>query len=121
MHASIPDVLDDLLHLLLLGALDDIVGAGALVGGDEVRVVDAGEGHHGLHVMPELLLQVDVQHPSPGHGVGQVHAADVPPTEHDVVWVYLQKPNQINYHHQCLPVSKYYDSSILVCLYLKLT
>lgn len=89
MHASIPDVLDDLLHLLLLGALDDIVRAGSLVGGDEVGVIDAGERHHGLHVRSELLLQINVKYLCPGHSISQVHVANVPAPEHKVIRVHL--------------------------------
>ena len=80
-----------MVDLLLLGALEDIVSARTLVCGNEVRVKDAGEGHHGHHVVPELLLQVNVQYLGSAHGIGHVHAADVPSTKHNLVWVYLQK------------------------------
>lgn len=89
IHVCIPDVLDDLVNLLFLGALDDIVGARTLVSCNEVRIIDARKWHHGLHVRPELLLQVDVQHLGPGHGIGQVHVADVPASEHNVIRVHL--------------------------------
>jgi hypothetical protein len=90
IHICIPDALDDLFHLLLLGSLDDIVGARALVSSDEVRVIDARQWHHGLHVGPELLLQINVQHLGPGHSISQAHVADVPATEHDVFRVHLK-------------------------------
>ena len=90
IHVCIPDVLDNLVNLLFLGALDDIVGARTLVCCDEVGIIDAGKWHHGLHVWPELLLQVNVQHLGPCHGIGQVHVADVPASEHNVIRVYLK-------------------------------
>lgn len=89
MYDHSPHVLDDLLDLLLLGALDHVVGASPLVGRDEVWVVDPGERDHVLHVWPELLLEIDVKHPGPGHGVGQVHVADVPTPKHDIIRVDL--------------------------------
>jgi hypothetical protein len=93
---QVPDVLDDSLHLLLLGALDQVVGTRLLVGGDEVRVVDSGQGHHVLHEGAQLLLQVDVQHTSSVHGVRQVHVGDVPSANHKVVGVHLcMKPRAL--------------------------
>ena len=47
-------------HLVL--ARHDVVGAIGLVRRDEIRVVDRREGHHVLHVRPQLLLQVVVEH-----------------------------------------------------------
>lgn len=46
----IPDVLDDLLDLFLLGSFDEVVGTGALIGSNEIRVVDSREWDHLLHV-----------------------------------------------------------------------
>jgi hypothetical protein len=100
IHVRIPDILDDLLHLFFLGALDDIVGTRALVSGDEVRIIDTGKWHHGLHVGPELLLQVNVQHLGPGHGICQVHAADIPASKHKVVWVHLKTSSIVQLGHE---------------------
>jgi hypothetical protein len=90
MCLEVPDVLGYLIHLLFLSPLDDIVGTGALVCGNEVRVEDAGEWHHGFHVAPELSLQANVEHLGPGHRLGHVQVADVPATEHNVVGINLQ-------------------------------
>lgn len=90
MSMFIPDVLDNLLHLPLLGSLDDIVSSGFLVGSDEVWVIDTRKWDNGLHVGPELLLQVNVQHLGPGHSISHVHAADVPTPKNDVIWAHLQ-------------------------------
>jgi hypothetical protein len=65
-------------HLLALGPLDAIVCALRLVGCDECRVVDAGQGHQVLHQRHQLLLQLKVQHLGALHGVSQVHACEKP-------------------------------------------
>ncbi len=50
------------LHLLHLGALDEIVGALLLVGRNEILVVDARQRLQVLHVWHQLPLQLKVQH-----------------------------------------------------------
>ena len=94
----IPNVLDDLLNLLLLGALNDVVSPGILISSDEIRVVDSWEGDHVLHVGPQLLLEINVKNLSPGHCICQVHVANVPPTKHYVIWVHLYQI-QFSLHH----------------------
>lgn len=61
-------------HLLLLAALDAVVGTLGLVGGDEGGVVDAGQRDHVAHQRHKLLLQLKVHHLRALHRVGQVHA-----------------------------------------------
>jgi hypothetical protein len=53
------------------------------------RVEDAGERHHGLHMVPELLIQVNVQYLGSSHGIGHVHIVDVLYTKHNVARVRL--------------------------------
>ena len=55
-------VLPDLLHLLSTAALDDVVSAGVLVGGNVVRVKDTGQGDQVLHIWYQLPLQLPVEH-----------------------------------------------------------
>ena len=60
---EVTDVLSDGLEVrLLVLALEHVVGALALVGRDEVGVVDGRERHHVRHVRPQLLLQPPVEH-----------------------------------------------------------
>lgn len=100
MDSALLDVLDDLLDLLLLGALEDVVGTRALVGGDEVGIKDTRERDHGLHVGSKLLLQVNVKDLGPCHGISEVHVTDVPPPEHNVIRVNLQ------YNHRLKRLAK---------------
>ena len=70
-----------------LGALNDIVGAVLLVGSDEVRVVDGREGGHGGHLLLHLSLEGRLEDLSTVHGLGEVHAADIPATNDEVIGV----------------------------------
>ena len=83
------NVFDDLLNLFFLCAPDYVSGTVSLVGSNEIRVIDSGEWKHGFHVRPQLLLQIDVKHLCPGHGISQVHVADIPSPKHNVVRVNL--------------------------------
>ncbi|KAL1851403.1 hypothetical protein VTK73DRAFT_9423 [Phialemonium thermophilum] len=68
-----------------LGPRDHVVGPVLLVGGDEVRVVDAGQRHQGGHLLADLGLEGGLQHGGAVHGVGQVQPADVPAANDEVV------------------------------------
>lgn len=68
-----------------IGTGDEIVGTIALVGSDKARVVDARKGFHASHLLPDLSLKGWLEHASAIHGFGQIEAADVPSTDHEVV------------------------------------
>lgn len=68
-----------------LGAVDDIVGTVLLVGGDEVGVVDAGQRLHLGHLLAYHLLERRLQNLSTVHGLGHVHAADIPTTHNEII------------------------------------
>lgn len=70
-----------------LGALENVVGTVLLVGGDEVRVVDRGEGDHVGHLLLDLRLEGRLEDLGAVHGLGQVHLANVPAANDDVVGV----------------------------------
>ena len=97
------DVFDDLLKLLFFCALDDVVGTLLSVGSNEIRVIDFGEWKHGFHVRPQLLLQIDVKHLCPGHGISQVHVVDIPSPKHNVVRVNLPTYLFQDYKQSLLP------------------
>eukprot|EP00053_Salpingoeca_punica_P013417 m.121411 g.121411 ORF g.121411 m.121411 type:complete len:543 (-) comp16203_c1_seq1:553-2181(-) len=85
---EVADVLADGLEVgLLVRALEDVVGAVRLVGGDKVRVVDARQRHQVLHVRRQLAQQVVLEDLGAGHAVGEVHLADVPAANLNVVGV----------------------------------
>lgn len=88
-----PDVLADLLHMghASLGAFEDIVGAITLVRSDEIRVVRARERLHIGHLLLDHVFQGRFQHTCPIHGLGKVHAADVPTTNNKIVRVHHGK------------------------------
>lgn len=48
-------------HLILLGAFDEIVCPGILIGCNEVWIIYAWQGSHALHVRDQLPLQLKVQ------------------------------------------------------------
>jgi len=73
--------------LLLVFTGDNVISSFFLVGGNEVFVVDGGEGDHILHVWLELDLEIVFQDFSSSHGISQVHLADIPTTDDDVVGV----------------------------------
>ena len=70
-----------------LGALENVVCTLFLVGGDEVRVVDAGEWLHPRHFLLNKVLQRRLEHLSTVHSLGKVHAANVPPSDYKIVGV----------------------------------
>jgi len=75
---ELPDVLPQLLQLLLLRSRDHVVCPLSLVGGDEVSIVSAGQGNQRRHHFDQLLLQLPVDHLRALHRVCQVQAGDVP-------------------------------------------
>jgi hypothetical protein len=90
MHAAltvIPDVGSNLFHVghgrLVAGK--NIVCAILLVGRNEVGIVDAWQGLHERHFLVDQSFQRWFQNLSTIHGRGDVQAADVPPSNHDVV------------------------------------
>jgi hypothetical protein len=46
-----------------------------------VWVEDVGEGHHGFHMVPELLMHVNVQYVGSAYGINHVHVVDVASTK----------------------------------------
>lgn len=67
---------------------DDVVRPVFLVGSDEVRVIDRGEGSaHLFHQGSDLALEVIVEHLGTGHSLVHRHARDVPAAETEVVRV----------------------------------
>lgn len=89
----IPDILADLLHMghASLRALEHIVGAITLVRRDKIRVVRARERLHVDHLLLDHVFQGRLQHTCPIHGLGKVHAADIPPTNDKIVRVHHRK------------------------------
>ena len=86
---GLPNVLADLLNMLegSLATGDAVVGTLFLVGGNEVRIVDAGKRDHLSHLLLDLGLESGLQDGGSVHGIGQVHAADVPATNGEIIGV----------------------------------
>lgn len=86
---EITNVLSELLDMSHggLGALNDIVGSVLLVGGNEVGVVDGGKRSQPSHLLPDVSLQGRLQDLGAIHGLSQVHRADVPAANDQVVGV----------------------------------
>ena len=78
---EVTDIGTDLLHHLLLGALEGVVGAGLLVGSDEIGEVDGGERDNLLHVGVQLSLEIVVEDTRALHSVTQVGVVDIPTTD----------------------------------------
>lgn len=72
---------------LLVVTGNDVISSFLLVGSNEVFVVDSGKGDHILHVGSELDLEIIFQDFSSSHGISQVHLADIPTADDDVVGV----------------------------------
>lgn len=86
---EVTNVLSDLLNVSVasLGALKEIVGSVLLVGSNEVRVVDGGEGSQLSHLLPDVGLESRLKDLGAIHGLGQVQRADVPASNDKVVGV----------------------------------
>src|SRR6266536_4727535 len=87
MH--LPNILADLLNMreASLATLEAVVGAVFLVGSNEVWVVDAGKRNHLGHLLLDLSLESWLEDGGSVHGLGQVHAADVPAANDKVIWM----------------------------------
>ena len=70
-----------------LAARNHVVGTVTLVGGNEVRVVDAGQGRQSGHLLPNLVLQRGLEDLGTVHGIGHVHRANVPAADDEVIGV----------------------------------
>lgn len=70
-----------------LGPRDEIVSTFLLIGGDEVRVVDAGERLHSGHLLTDESLKGRLQDLGTVHGISKVHTADVPAANDEIVGV----------------------------------
>lgn len=87
-NLEISDVLSDLVEVgKFVVTREDVVGSGFLVGGDEITIVDGGEGYDFLEVGSEFLLEVVVEDLGAGHGIGHVKSGDIPPVDDDVIGV----------------------------------
>jgi hypothetical protein len=86
---DVPNVLADLLNMLSagLGTLDQIVGAIPLISSDEVWIIDGWQWSHGSHLLGNQLLQSWLEDGSAVHGISQVHGANVPTTNDQIIWV----------------------------------
>ena len=84
---ELADVLAELGEDLGLGALDHVVGAVLLVGGDVVREVDSGEGLVLGHLGEDLLLEVVVENLGALEGGGEVSTVDIPAADLKVAGV----------------------------------
>lgn len=85
---EISDVLSDLVEVgELVVSREDVVGSGFLVGGDEITIVDGGEGDDFLEVGSKFFLEVVVEDLGAGHGIGHVESGDIPSVDDDVVGV----------------------------------
>lgn len=83
------DVLADLLNVLVagLGAGDEVVGTVLLVGGNEIRVVDGWKWGDGSHLLADHGLEGRLKDSGTVHGISQVHGADIPSANDEVVGV----------------------------------
>lgn len=86
---EVTNVLSDLLNVSVasFGALKEVVGSVLLVGSNEVRVVDGGEGSQLSHLLPDVGLESRLQDLGAIHGLSQVQRADVPASNDKVVGV----------------------------------
>lgn len=86
---NLPNVGLDLLHVSpgSLRTLEDVVGTVLLVGSDEVRVVDTGQGLQLGHLLANKLLESRLKDLGTVHGVSKVHAADVPAANDKIIGV----------------------------------
>lgn len=86
---ELADIGADVLEVsLLVVAGDQVVGAGLLVGRDEVGVVDGGEGlAEKSHVGGDLALEVIIQDLGAHHGLVEGHTRDVPTSENEIIGV----------------------------------
>ncbi len=66
-----------------------IIGTVALVGGDEIWVVDRWPWTHGLHEGSKLLLKRGFENARARHAVGEIHGRYVPAVDCNVVGVDL--------------------------------
>lgn len=89
VRLEVTDILTELLNVGVasLAALEDIVGTVFLVGSNEVRVVDGLEGDHLSHLLLDEGLQSGLKDLSAVHGLSQVHLANVPTTNNEVIGV----------------------------------
>lgn len=94
----LPDGID-MLHLVV--ARQHVISSSALVGCNEVWVVDGREWHQVLHVGRQLLLQVVLEYRSTAHGVSKIHFADIPTRNHDITRVHRGK-NVLQWHEDLL-------------------
>ena len=69
------------------GPFENVVGTFFLVGSNEVRIVDAGKGLHRGHLLPDESLEGRLQDLSTIHGLGKIHATDIPSSDHKVIRV----------------------------------
>ena len=83
------DVGTDVLEIsLFISTRENVVGAGPLVGGDEVGIVDRRKrGAKESHVWLHLALELIVEHASTFRGLVHRHTRDVPPSKDKVVRV----------------------------------
>jgi len=72
---------------LLVVTGNDVISSFLLVGSNEVFVVDSREGDDTFHMGSELDLEIIFQDFSSSHGISQVHLADIPTTDDDVIGV----------------------------------
>ena len=86
---EVANVLADLLNVLHagLGAGENVVGTVLLVGGNEVGVVDGGEGNHLGHLLADELLHGGLKDLGAVHGLIEGHAGDIPAADDEVVGV----------------------------------
>lgn len=70
-----------------LSSLQDVIGTSLLVGSDEVRVVDTTKRLDLGHFLVDESLQGGFKNRRTVHGIGQVHAADVPTADGEIVRV----------------------------------
>ena len=86
---EVTDVLADMLNVSHGGltALNEIVGTVFLVGSNEVGVVDGRERDHLGHLLLHLGLEGRLEDLSAVHGLGQVHLADIPTANDEIIGV----------------------------------
>lgn len=79
---------NDIEVLKLIASGDDVICAITLVLSNEVGVVDGGEGNQVLHEGVEFLLEIILKDLCTCHCITQIHATDVPTSDHDVTGVH---------------------------------
>ena len=84
---ALPDISANFFDVVpaCLATLNHVISALFLISSDKVRVVDTRQRLHFRHFFLDQVFQSGFEHSGPVHGLGQVHATDIPSANHKVV------------------------------------